>query len=74
MNGILERIKSAECQVNDIIVYGKNQVQHGEHLHVVLKRLAEANVTLILAKCQFYVTKVKVLGYVVSAEGISADL
>ena len=32
-----------------------------------------ANVTLNLAKCEFSVTKVKVLGHVVSAEGISAD-
>ena len=29
--------------------------------------------TLNLAKCEFIVTKVKVLGHVVSAEGISAD-
>ena len=29
--------------------------------------------TLNLAKCEFSVTKVKVLGHVVSAEGVSAD-
>ena len=46
---------------------------HDERLHAVLKRLAEANVTLNLAKCEFSVTKVKVLGHVVSAEGISAN-
>ena len=55
------------------IVHGCDQVQHDERLHAVLKRLAEANVTLNLAKCEFSVTKVKVLGHVVSAEGISAD-
>ena len=32
-------------------------MQHNEHLHVVLKRLAEANVTLNLVKCEFSVTK-----------------
>ena len=56
-----------------MIFDGCDQVQHDEHLYVVLKRLAEANVTLNPAKCEFGVTKVKVLGHVVSAEGLSAD-
>ena len=73
MSDILKGIEGAECQVDDIIVHGCEQVQHDERLHVVLKRLADANVTLNLAKCGFSVTKVKVLGHVVSAEGISAD-
>ena len=59
--------------MNDIIVQGCDQVQHDERLHTVLKRLAEADVTLNLAKCESCVTKVKVLGHVVSAEGISAN-
>ena len=73
MSDILEGIEGAECQVDDRIIHGCDQVQHDECLHVVLKRLAEANVTLNLAKYEFSVTKVKVLGHVVSAGGISAD-
>ena len=55
MSGILEGIEDADSQVDDIIVHGCDQVQHDEHLHVVLKRLAKANVTLNLAKCEFSV-------------------
>ena len=73
MSDILEGIEGAKCQVDNIIVHGCDQVQHDECLHAVLKRLAEANVTLNLAKCEFSVTKVEVLGHVVSAEGISTD-
>ena len=73
MSDILEGIEGAECQVDDIIVHGCDQAQHDEGFHVILKRLLEANVILDLAKCEFSVTKVKVLGHVVSAEGISAD-
>ena len=73
MSDILAGIESAECQVDDIIVHGCDQVQHDERFDVVLKRLAEANVTSNLAKCEFSVTKVKVLRHVVPAEGISAD-
>ena len=68
MSDIFEGIEGARCQVDDIIVHRRDQVQHDERLHAVLKRLAEANVTLNLAKCEFSVTKVKVLGYVVSVQ------
>ena len=52
----------------------RDQAQHVHaRLHAVLKRPAKANVTLNLSKCEFNVTKVKVPGHAVSAEGISAD-
>ena len=73
MSDILEGIEGAECQVEDIIIHGCDQAQHDERLHSVLKRLAEAIVTSNLSKCEFSITKVKVPGHVVSAEGISAD-
>ena len=69
ISDILEGIEGAKCQV-DKNVQVSDQVQHDEHLHAVLKRLAEANVALNLAKYKFSVTKIKVLGHVVSAEGI----
>ena len=73
MSDILEGIEGAEYQVDDVVVHGCDRVQHDERLYAVLKRLAEANVTLNLTKCEFSVSKVKVLGQFVSAEGISAD-
>ena len=69
ISDILEGIEGAKCLVNNIVQVS-DQVQHDEHLHAVLKRLAEANVALNLAKYKFSVTKIKVLGHVVSAEGI----
>ena len=57
MSDIFEGIESVECQVDDIIVHGKDQVQHDACFHTVLKRLAEAHLTLTLAKCEFSVTK-----------------
>ena len=40
----------------DIIVHGCDQAQDDAYMHVVFKRLAEANVTLNLAKYEFSVT------------------
>ena len=73
MSDILEGIEDTECQMDNIIIHGCDQVKQGECLHAVLERLAEANVTLNHSKCELSVTKVKVLGNVVLAEGISAD-
>ena len=73
MSDIPGGIEGAERQVDDIIVHGCDQAQHDERLYAVLKRLAEANVTLNLAKCELSVTKVEVSGHVVLAEGISPD-
>ena len=57
MSDIFEGIESVECRVDDIIVHGKDQVQHDECLDAVLKRPTEVNVALTLAKCEFSVTK-----------------
>ena len=38
-----------------------------------MNRLAESKITLNKVKCEFSVSKVKVLGRIVSSEGIAAD-
>ena len=69
----LEGLEGAECQIDDILVHGENQDQHDQRLHAVLKRLSDSNITLNLEKCEFSKTTVKVLGNIVSSEGVSPD-
>ena len=56
-----------------MLVHGETQQIHDERLQAVLKRLAESNITLNLDKCEFSKSEVKVLGNIVSANGISPD-
>ena len=56
-----------------MLVHGRDQVQHDDRLHQVLHRSAEFKITLNKVKCEFSVSKVKVLGHIVSSEGIAAD-
>ncbi|KAL9986789.1 hypothetical protein ACROYT_G000985 [Oculina patagonica] len=42
-----------ECNIDDVLVHGKDQQEHDEKLEAVLKLLVEAGVTLNLDKCQF---------------------
>eukprot|EP00795_Rhopilema_esculentum_P001596 gene1596-16053_t len=69
----LEGLEGVEVLTDDIIVHRANQQQHDQRLRVVLNKLVEANITLNLKKCEFNVKSVKVLGHVISSNGISAD-
>ena len=73
MNQILLGLEGVECNIDDMLVHGKDQQQHDERLEVVLKRLLEAGVTLNLDKCVFSTKQVKFLGHVISSNGIEVD-
>ena len=59
--------------LDDIVIYSKTVKEHFELLHEVFRRLREAGLKLCGSKCQFFMPSIKVLGHVVSAEGISCD-
>lgn len=46
---------------------------HLEHIHMVLGRLKQAGMTCNLGKCEFLCKQVKMLGYIISTEGITTD-
>jgi len=59
--------------IDDILVYSKNEVEHEEHLRIVLKTLEENQLYAKLSKCEFWLEKVAFLGHVISKEGVSVD-
>eukprot|EP00794_Sanderia_malayensis_P016472 gene16472-18109_t len=73
MSEKLAGLDGVECNIDDVLVHGSNQKEHDQRLHTVLKRLQEANITLNPDKCEFSKTSIKILGHIVSAEGIKAD-
>ena len=46
---------------------------HELHLKIILERLREKKLYAKFSKCEFWLSKVAFLGYVVSEEGISVD-
>ena len=73
MTDLLDDINGAEVQIDNVLVHCRDHLQHSNKLHRVLNRLAESKITLNKVKCEFSVSKVKVLGHIVSSEGIVAD-
>ena len=69
----LEGIDGAKNISDDILVFGKSQKDHDQHLRAVFQRLREKGLTLNKSKCEYSKDKLEFFGYVFSKEGISPD-
>lgn len=59
--------------IDDIVVYSANKEEHVQHLQELFDRFRRYNLRLNPAKCVFGLRQVKLLGYIVSADGLAAD-
>ncbi|KAL0188441.1 hypothetical protein M9458_015540, partial [Cirrhinus mrigala] len=59
--------------IDDILIYSRNQAEHRQHIRQVLQKLCEHSLYLKLEKCEFHQPSVQFLGYVISAEGVQMD-
>ena len=59
--------------VDDILISSKTIEEHAAHTRMVLSRLSAANLTVNQDKCRFAYSTVKVLGHIVSKDGVSLD-
>src|SRR5664279_3562005 len=59
--------------IDDILVYSKNEDEHGEHLPLILEKLREHKLYAKFGKCEFWLNTVGFLGNIVSGDGIAVD-
>ena len=59
--------------VNDILIYSKSEKEHENHLRIVFHALRDHQFYAKFSKCEFWLIKVRFLGHVVSALGVSVD-
>ena len=55
------------------MIYSKSEEEHKDHLRIVLQALRDHQLYAKLIKCEFWLTKVRFLGHVVSVSGVSVD-
>jgi hypothetical protein len=60
--------------VDDVVVMSRNREDHIKDLQETFANLRSAGLKLNLEKCVFGVSKGKMLGYIISSEGIRANL
>ncbi|XP_064462712.1 uncharacterized protein K02A2.6-like [Ornithodoros turicata] len=69
MEQVTAGLEGVACYLDDIIVTGRTEAEHLDHLEEVLRRLREYGFRLKKQKCEFLKTEVEYLGQIVSAEG-----
>ena len=72
MEQVLQGLPGVACYLDDVLITGKNDRDHLEHLGAVLQRLHERGFRLKKSKCVFMQFSVEYLGYQVDAEGLHA--
>ena len=73
MSQILERLEGVLCQMDDVLIFGRNDEEHDARLGAALKRIQDAGVTLNKEKCEFRKSELKFLGHIINQHGIRAD-
>ncbi|RYO95101.1 hypothetical protein DL764_007751 [Monosporascus ibericus] len=65
--------KYITAYLNDVLIYSKSKREQKGHIRKVLRRLANAGLTINIRKCEFNVTKTRYLGLIISIKGIAMD-
>ena len=75
MNNIMHKYldKFVVMFIDDILIYSKNEVEHKEHLRIVLQELQGKQLFAKFSKCDFFKDEIQYLGHVVTKKGISVD-
>ena len=70
---IFSNIEGTDIYIDNIIIWGRNKIEHDIRLNKVLDRARENNVKFNLNKCKFGQTEIKYMGHRINENGISPD-
>ncbi|GJR92040.1 putative reverse transcriptase domain-containing protein [Tanacetum coccineum] len=59
--------------IDDILVYSKDEEEHGKHLKIILELLKKERLYAKFSKCDFWRDLVQFLGYVIDRNGVHVD-
>ena len=59
--------------IDDILEYSKDEMEHEEHLRMILTRLKEHQLYAKFKKCEFWLSQVAFLGHIISKDGVAVD-
>jgi len=61
------------CYLEDILIYSTNEDDHEDHVRKVLERLWEFGLYCKAEKCQFGLSEVAFLGFIINSEGVGME-
>nr|GFC05675.1 putative reverse transcriptase domain-containing protein [Tanacetum cinerariifolium] len=59
--------------IDDILIYSKNEQEHGEYLKLILELLMKEKLYAKFSKCEFWIPSVQFLGHMIDSRGIHVD-
>ena len=59
--------------LDDVLVFSKTRAEHTRHVDEVIRRLGTAGLQIDINKSEFYATKTKYLGLIISTDGMTMD-
>ncbi|GJX97596.1 putative reverse transcriptase domain-containing protein [Tanacetum coccineum] len=59
--------------IDDILVYSKDEEEHGKYLKIILELLKKERLYAKLSKCDFWLDSVKFLSHVIDRNGVHVD-
>ncbi|GBP14486.1 Uncharacterized protein K02A2.6 [Eumeta japonica] len=73
LTNLLSKYKNVRVSIDDIFIHAKSRDELQKTVHEVLETLKASGFKLNKTKCIFEATRIKFLGYIVSANGLEAD-
>ncbi|GJU85828.1 putative reverse transcriptase domain-containing protein [Tanacetum coccineum] len=59
--------------IDDILVYSKDEEEHGKHLEIILELLKKERLYAKFSKCDFWLDSVQFLGHLIDCSGVHVD-
>ncbi|GJW06465.1 hypothetical protein Tco_1568888 [Tanacetum coccineum] len=59
--------------IDDILVYSKDEEEHGKHLKIILELLKKERLYAKFSKCDFWLDSIQFLGHVIDHSGVHVD-
>ncbi|GJU69441.1 putative reverse transcriptase domain-containing protein [Tanacetum coccineum] len=60
--------------IDDILVYSKDEEEHGKHLKIILEFLKKERLYAKYSKCDFWLDSIQFLGHVIDCSDVHVDL